>query len=109
MKNVYDCDSDPILLIDEKKKQIEDSKTGDLYQLGSKFYELLNFKIAFMLCLIYYILNSDRFVEFGLEKLFSNTYDKINDKITEKGIVISGIILSICYLLIDFLDKKKII
>lgn len=109
MKNVYECDSDPILLIDEQKKQMEDAKTGDLYQLGSKFYELLNFKIAFMLCLIYYILNSDRFIEFGLEKLFSNSYDKTNDKITEKGIVISGIILSICYLLIDFLDKKKII
>lgn len=107
--NFQDCDSDPILIIDHQTKCIEDSKTGDLYQLGSKFYELLNFKIAFILCLVYYILNSDRFIEFGLEKIFGNTYDKINDKITEKGIIISGIMLALCYLIIDVLDKKNII
>ena len=109
---LQDCDFDPVFIIDTNKKDkniIKGSDTGDLYQLSSKFYDLLNFKITFILCLVYYILNSDRFIEFGLERLFTNSYDKVNDKITEKGIILSGIILSLCYLILDLLDKKKII
>jgi len=105
--NFDNSDSDPIFIISEEKK---DTETGDLYQLSNKFYDLLNLKIAFILFLLYYILNTDIFVEL----VFSNryiidAYDSVNDKITEKGIIISGIILSLCYLVIDLLDKKNII
>lgn len=48
-------------------------------------------------------------MELGLNNIFSNAYDRVNDKITEKGIIISGIFLVLSYLLIDLLDKKKII
>lgn len=103
-------DSDPIFSIcPQKKNKINDDDVGDLYQLSNNLYDLLNLKIAFILFLLYYILNSDIFVELGLNNIFRNAYDKVNDKITEKGIIIAGIFLSLSYLLIDLLDKKKII
>ena len=43
--NLQDCDFDPVFIIDTNKKDkgiIKDSNTGDLYQLSSKFYDLLN-------------------------------------------------------------------
>jgi hypothetical protein len=105
-------DFDPILSIDEDLKNIQNMNNdiGDLYQLSNKFYDLLNIKIAFLLFLIYYILNTDIFIELAFSNNFiKNVYDRTNDKITEKGIVISGIILSMCYLVIDMLNKKNII
>jgi hypothetical protein len=84
-------------------------ETGDLYQLGNKLYELLNIKLAVIIFFIYVILNSDIFIENTISKYFNNIYDITNDKLTEKGIILSGILLSLCYLIIDLLDKKKII
>jgi hypothetical protein len=105
--NFNNLDSDPIFIISDEKKENE---TGDLYQLSNNFYDLLNIKIAFILFLLYYILNTDIFVELAFSnKVLSDAYDSTSDKITEKGIIISGIILSLCYLVIDMLDKKNII
>lgn len=103
-KAISDCD--PIFIVNNKQ---DDNKTGDLFQLSSKFYDLINFKIAFLLFLTYYILNTDIFIEKGLGRIFCNVYDSTHDKLTEKGIIISGIVLSLCYILYDFLDKKSII
>ena len=108
--NNKDEDFDPIFIIETEEKKYKKNDVGDLYQLSNKFYELLNLKIAFLLFLLYYILNTDIFIELVFSNnLLSNVYDRVNDKITEKGIVISGIILSLCYLIIDMLDKKNII
>jgi len=108
--NNKDEDFDPIFIIETEEKKCKKNDVGDLYQLSNKFYELLNLKIAFLLFLLYYILNTDIFIELAFSNnLLSNVYDRVNDKITEKGIVISGIILSLCYLIIDMLDKKNII
>lgn len=108
--NNKDEDFDPIFIIETEENKCKKNDVGDLYQLSNKFYELLNLKIAFLLFLLYYILNTDIFIELAFSNnLLSNVYDRVNDKITEKGIVISGIILSICYLIIDMLDKKNII
>lgn len=96
---ILDCD--PII--------IEKNNTGDLFQLSSKFYELINFKIAFLLFFTFYILNTDIFIEKGLNKLFTNVYDTNNDKLTDKGILLSGIILSMSYIIYDLLDKNNII
>lgn len=102
-------DYDPIFIQEPACKKNIDSDTGDLYQLSSKFYDLINIKIAFLLFIIYFILNTDVFIEKGLSKIFCGVYDTSHDRFTEKGIVISGILLSIMYIIIDFLDKKKII
>ncbi len=105
--NNTDIDSDPILIIQDTN--IKKCNTGDLYQLSNKIYELLNLKIAFILFLLYYILNSDIFIDLALNNIFNNCYDRINDKVTEKGIVITGLFLVLCYIVIDLLDKKNII
>jgi len=103
-------DYDPIFSSEPCNKKIDPSKdTGDLYQLSSKFYEIINIKIALLLFITYYILNTDVFIEKGLSRLFCGVYDHTHDKFTEKGIVISGMILSMFYIIYDFLDKKNII
>jgi hypothetical protein len=105
-KKINDLDYEPIIDIINSKKS---NDTGDLYQLSSKFYDILNLKISLLLFLTYCILNTDVFIEKGLNKVFNNVYDINNDKFTEKGIIISGIILSVCYIIYDLLNKKNII
>lgn len=105
-KKINELDYEPIIDIINTKSC---NDTGDLYQLSSKFYEIINVKVAFLLFLTYYILNTDIFIEKGLSKIFNNVYDFNNDKFTERGIILSGIILSICYILYDVLDSKNII
>ena len=102
-------DFEPIFQMSQNNKSEICNDTGDLYQLSSKFYNLINIKISFLIFITYYILNTDIFVERGLAKIFNNVYDATHDKLTEKGIVMSGIVLSMIYILYDFLDKKKII
>lgn len=105
MVKLTELDYDPIIQINGNCN----NKTGDLYQLSSKIYEKMNIKISLLLFLIYYILNTDVFIERGLTKFFNGVYDNTCDKITERGIIISGILLSIGYLILDFLDKKNIL
>lgn len=103
-------DYDPIFSSESCNKKVDpNNDTGDLYQLSSKFYDLINIKLALLLFITYYILNTDIFIEKGLSRMFCNVYDSTHDKFTDKGIIISGIILSMCYILYDFLDKKNII
>lgn len=107
-------DFDPIFITEKNPKNSYTScdngeETGDLFQLSSKFYELINIKIAFLLFLTYYIFNTDIFIEKGLGRIFKNVYDSTHDRLTEKGIIISGIMLSLFYILYDMLDKKNII
>lgn len=97
-------DSDELKVGVQKKEEI-----GDLYQVSDRLYNIMNIKIAFLLFCIYIILNSDIFIEFSLSKMFSNIYDPINDKITNKAIIISGLCLSLSYIILDILDKKEII
>lgn len=105
-KKITDLDYEPIIDIINIKKG---NDTGDLYQLSSKFYDIINLKISLLLFLTYYILNTDIFIEKGLNKVFNNVYDINNDKFTEKGIIVSGMLLSLCYIIYDLLDKKNII
>jgi len=118
MSQLNQLDCDPIVFITEttnlqnnsqNQKNIISDNNGDLFDVSKKFYNVLNFKIAFILFFIYYILNTDLFVEHGLNYLFNGVYDIKNDKITEKGIVISGIVLSITYIFIDFLHNQQFI
>lgn len=106
--NCDDIDSET-LNISEFKKDALNGKNGDLFYIGSKIYDDLKLKIASLLFIIFIILNSDIFVEGVLSKFISGTYDASGDKITEKGIVISGMLLAFAYIFIDFLFEKKIL
>ena len=58
---------------------------------------------------LYIILNLDIFIDNVISKVFCKVYDNENDKITNKGIIINGILLSMIYMLLDLLNKKNII
>lgn len=100
-----DIDSETLNISEFKKN----GENGDLFQIGGKIYDDLKIKIATLLFIIFIILNSDIFVEGVLSKFINGTYDSCEDKITEKGIVISAMLLSLSYIFIDFLFEKKIL
>ena len=100
-----DIDSETLNISEFKKNE----KNVDLFHIGSKIYDDLKLKIASLLFIIFIILNSDVFVEGVLSKFINGTYNACEDKITEKGIVISAMLLSLSYIFIDFLFEKKIL
>ena len=107
-------DSEKLNIKDIKKKDFTEkenkkNKTGDLFQVSNKVYQTTNVKLGIILFFLYIILNLDIFIENVLSKIFNNVYDNENDKITNKGIIINGIILSMIYMLLDLLNKKNII
>ena len=107
-------DSEKLNIKDIKKKDFTETenkknKTGDLFQVSNKVYQTTNVKLGIILFFLYIILNLDIFIENVLSKIFNNVYDNENDKITNKGIIINGIILSMIYMLLDLLNKKNII
>lgn len=107
-------DSEKLNLDELKKQKNKDinekkEKIGDLFQISNKIYDIMNIKIAFLIFLFYIILNTDTFIENVLSKIFNNIYDSKNDAVTCKGIIISGILLSLIYIILDMLDKKDII
>lgn len=83
--------------------------SDDLFSVSATVYDEMKIKLAFLLFIIFIILNTDIFAENVLSKISKNNYDNSIDKITEKGIVTSGILLASSFLFLDLLDKKKII
>lgn len=72
-------------------------------------WDILNFKLAFIIFCVYIGLNSDIFIENTLSIFFSDVYNYESDSIKTKGVVVSGIIMSVIYLLINSFDKLGII
>jgi hypothetical protein len=95
-------DSEPITVKDFNKSK----NKGDLFHVCSKVYDTMKLKLAGMLFVIFIILNSDVYAENILGNFFNNSYDHSCDGITEKGIIISGIIMVILYLLLDSLYEN---
>ncbi len=81
-------------------------KNNDLFGVGGKLYDNIKWKISFFIFILYIILNSDIFVENILSKFIDGTYDQSSDKITEKGIITSGIVLSLLYIMMDLIYEN---
>ncbi len=69
----------------------------------------MNIKIAFLLFISYIILNTDIFTENILYNISNEAFDKKNMKVSNKGFIITGLILIIIYLFIDLADKGGIL
>ena len=69
----------------------------------------MNIKIAFLLFISYIILNTDIFTENILYNISNEEKKKKNMKVSNKGFVITGLILIIIYLFIDLADKGGIL
>jgi len=82
---------------------------GDLFHICSKVYDNMKLKLASILFVVFIILNSDVYAENILAKFFTNSYDSSCDTITEKGIIISGILMVIIYIILDNLYENNCI
>jgi hypothetical protein len=82
---------------------------GDLFHICSKVYDNMKLKLASILFVVFIILNSDVYAENILAKFFTNSYDSSCDNITEKGIIISGILMVIIYIILDNLYENNCI
>ena len=99
--------------LDSEQINIKDFNTlpnkGDLFHICSKVYDGMKLKIASILFVVFIILNSDVYAENVLAKFFTNSYDSSCDSVTEKGIIISGILMIIVYIILDSVYENNCI
>lgn len=84
------------------------STNNTLFDMSGNIYDELHIKIAFMLFIIFCILNTDIFAEHVLGKLSKKNYDREQDKISDRGIFVSGLFMSASYLILDLLSSRKV-
>lgn len=97
-----------ILAADITAKQLG-SHAEDLFHVGGAIYDASKVKVAFILFVAYILLNTDIFAESILSKINKKTYDMSSDKITGYGIVMSAMMLSLFYILVDILAANHVI
>lgn len=83
--------------------------SSDLFHLFGAVYDNMQIKISFILFITFIVLNTDIFAYSCLRKITNGAYDLSQDKITAKGVMVSAMILSIVYIIIDLLVSKNII
>jgi hypothetical protein len=83
--------------------------SGDLFHVFGALYDNMKLKVAFIIFISFILLNTDTFADNCLRKISSNTYDLSQDRITGKGVMVSAMLLSVFYIIIDLLATKKII
>lgn len=88
----------------KKSKEIDDSP-DDMLTIMCSAVSIFNYKIGFLIFVIFILLNSTVFYFQVLNKISCDTYDTKQDKITEKGIIIIGSILVVSYLMLDALSR----
>jgi len=93
----------------EELGYIVSTNSEDLFHLSGAFYDSLNIKVAFLLFVVYILLNTDIFAESVLRKISKDAYDMSSDKITPKGIIVSAMMLSLFYIVVDLLADAKVI
>lgn len=81
------------------------SDMSDLVSAGSKH---LNFKMALFIFIIYIILHSDIFLTRVLQRV-PNTVDGYPPRVSNRGHIIIGIIISLFFLTTDLLIKNNIV
>ncbi len=95
---------------DEMDNTIENiARDNSLFGLVGAVYDEMHLKIAFLLFIIFCIINTDIFAEHVLGRLSAKNYDRSQDKISDRGIVTAGLVMSGAYIVIDMLNAKEII
>lgn len=98
-KNIKNKDYDPIVI---DKDVEEDTPPDDLSSVVVKFFKKFNIITGIFIFLLYMLVSTDGFQLHIMRELNPSTYDPKIDSITETGIVVNGIIISISYMLFDF-------
>jgi len=102
-------DSEPLEYADEEEDNVNKPKRK-LDSLGSMTGEFLmfsNLKMAFLLFIVYILLSSDIYMNNVLGKMNGTTSFGVN--MTEKGVIVTSIILVILFIVLENLSKKNII
>lgn len=97
-----DLDYEPITPRKTKK-----CKPNDLSDFALDCSDHINFKIAGILFILYIILNTDVFID-NILKSFTGSVDE-HGVVLNKGILISGMFLSISYIVLDFMNKNNML
>lgn len=101
--NNVDESIEPIYYYADKSQPYEDNS---LFSISGNMYDEMHIKIAFLLFIIFCIINTDIFAEHVLGRLSKKNYDRVQDKVSERGILVGGIFMSASYLVIDLLNKR---
>lgn len=110
-KNKSNKDENKVIIEEIKKKDIDicnKSKCNyDNNDLSYMLYKLViqfNVKVAILIFIFYILLNTDIFNKYALIYFGNNIYE--NNQITEKGLLVIGILLSLFYIIIDVLNQN---
>ena len=93
----------------KNKKNKNKKPPNDFLEMIISLFNKFNIKLSVLLFILYIIFNTDIFYIKLLSNISSNSYDTTKDQLTEKGLVVIGILLSISYLFLDLLDKHDYI
>lgn len=106
----YPCEVDesiePMFEYSDKVRRPVDNS---LFSIGGSMYDAMHIKIAFLLFIVFCIINTDVFAEHVLGKLSKKNYDRVQDKISERGILVGGIFMSVAYLIIDLMVSRGLV
>ena len=89
----------------EELSYVINNNTEDLFHASSAMYDAIKIKVAFLIFVSYILLNTDMFAENILSKINNKCYDMSSDKITSSGIIISAMMLSLFYIIVDLLSN----
>lgn len=89
----------------------ENSKAcpDDMLTMICDFVSMFNYKIAFFLFIIYILLNSTVFYFQLINTISPGSYDTNEERLTERGLIVIGILLVSAYLVLDVLNKTDVI
>jgi hypothetical protein len=82
-------------------------KKGDLGSMFSSLFSKIPIKMAFLLFIIFVLINSTVFIEYCVEPFGKNYFDGIN--VTSTGTYLQGLFLSVAYIILATLDNYNII
>lgn len=111
-QKIADSESEgSIRAADVKKSEKEESDDGadktDFIDVGRNILSSINYKIAFFIFVIGFIIFSDLFIS-----SFLNSIDgavDVDGIVTTKGTIVQLMVLTIAYIVVDLLAKKHII
>ncbi len=94
-------------IYDTTKELVENDHS--LFNIGGRIYDAMHIKIAFLLFIIFCIINTDVFAENVLGRISKKNYDKVQDKVSDRGIVMGGLFLSASYLVVDLFNSRGLV
>lgn len=102
-----EIDYEPIENYDsDSEEEDEDYPPDDLSSVLIKFVKKIDIITGIFIFILYIIVSTDCFQLYIIKELYPNAYDSKIDTITDTGMFINGMIISICYMIFDLYKNK---